>query len=64
MQNRFQIFKAAGTTAQPSIVAPKNGVAKSLFYYPIVEMQLYLSPCIYFFMQIWRQYPLSLSSFK
>lgn len=28
VQNRFQIFKAAGTTAQPSIVVPENRVAK------------------------------------
>lgn len=64
VQNRFQIFKAAGTTAQPPIVVPENGAAKSWFYCPIVEMQLFLSTCIYFFMQIWRQYPVSLSSFK
>lgn len=31
VQNRFQIFKAAGTTAQPSLVVPKNGAAKSGF---------------------------------
>lgn len=64
VQIRFQIFKQAGTIAPPPIVVPKNGVAKSWFYFPIVEMQLYLSTCIYFFMQLWRQYPVPLSSFK
>lgn len=64
VQKTFQIFKVASTTAQPPIVVPKNGAAKSRFYCATVEMQLYLSTCIYFFMQIWRPYPVSLSSFK
>lgn len=38
VQNRSPNFKAAGTTAQPSIVVPKNGLAKNWFYCPIVEM--------------------------
>lgn len=29
VQNRSPNFKAAGTTAQPSIVVPKNGLAKN-----------------------------------
>lgn len=29
VQNRFHIFKAAGTTAQQLLVVPKNGAAKS-----------------------------------
>lgn len=40
VQNRFQIFKVAGTATQPPAVVPEKRAVKSWFHCPVVETQL------------------------